>query len=206
MKKIILLCVCLLVLLAAGCGGQKDPSPVISAPDASSPTGGTTVPTEPSSSGETDGTAKPSEPTEPSAPSEPSSPTTAAEPPAVSDGYAIADRAVSLLGTAFRMGGVGPTEFDNPGFVYYCYKEQGIKIPRRAPQMAQAGTEVPKEQLQPGDIVIFCNDIGGEPAFVGIYVANGQFVSCDNPEDPTTTHNFNSKYFTQRFITARRYY
>ena len=187
-----------------GCEKSDDPqssTPLI--PPASTPT---TSSTPSSSTTASDGTTQPTQPTDLTQPTDPTQPTAPTQPTTGTDtGSKIADLAVSLVGTSFKMGGVGPTEFDNPGFVYYCYRQQGITIPRRAPGMAQAGTEVAKDQLQPGDVVIFSNDIGGEPAFVGIYIGNQQFVACNNPETTTKIQKMNNNYFTSRYITARRY-
>lgn len=119
-------------------------------------------------------------------------------------GKAIAELAVSLIGTPFKNGANGPDAFDNPSFVVYCYKQNGYNVPRKASSMATYGQEVPADQLQVGDILVFCNQIGGKPDFCGIYVGNNQFVSCNNPETPTRIQKLNISYWKDRFITARR--
>ncbi len=111
----------------------------------------------------------------------------------------------SLVGTSFKLGGVGPAEFDNPGFVYYCYRQNGITVPRKASAMAAGGREVVRDALQAGDIVVFSNEIGGTADFVGIYIGSGHFVSCNNPSQPTGAQSLSSGYWSERFLTARRY-
>lgn len=121
-------------------------------------------------------------------------------------GQRIAQLACSLLGTSFKYGGTGPSEFDNPGFVYSCYKQHGINIPRRSANMAEGGREVAKEELAEGDIVMFSHEVGGPAAFVGIYVGDGNFVACHNPEKGTVLRDMTTKYYQQHYVTARRYW
>ena len=117
---------------------------------------------------------------------------------------ALVDLAKSLIGTTFKLGGVGPDQFDNSGFVYYVCKENGITIPRLAAGMNTAGTTLARKDMLPGDIAVFCNDIGGPPAFVGIYIGDGKFIACNNPDSPTHVQNMDSNYWTPRFISGRR--
>ncbi len=127
-----------------------------------------------------------------------------ADADASESGKAIAQLAVSLIGTPFVAGGAGPDGFDNPSFVVYCYKQNGYTVPRKASAMATWGEDVPPDQLQAGDILVFANDIGGEAQFCGIYIGNEQFVSCNNPETPTAAQKLDAKYWGPRFIGARR--
>ena len=53
----------------------------------------------------------------------------------------------------FKMGGIGPDEFDNSGFIYYCFKESGVAVPRLTGDLYKAGTAVEKADLKPGDVV-----------------------------------------------------
>lgn len=147
------------------------------------------------------GTGSPADPTT----SKTTAPTVAPDPGASATGTAIAALANSLVGTTFKLGGVGPTEFDNPGFVYYCYKQNGITVPRKASAMAQDGTAVDRASLQAGDIVVFSNEIGGTADFVGIYVGSGKFVSCNNPNQPTGVQSLDTGYWAQRFLSGQRY-
>ena len=117
----------------------------------------------------------------------------------------MAAKAQSLLGTAFRMGGTGPDEFDNSGFIYYCYKENGVTIPRLTGDMFQAGTAVEKEDLQPGDVVFFYVSTEGAAQFAGIYIGDQKFISCNNENSPTKEQVLSWPYYTQRYIGARRY-
>ena len=119
-------------------------------------------------------------------------------------GKAIAQLAVSLVGTPFTFGGTGPDAFDNPGFVVYCYKQNGFSVPNKAAKMALWGEDVPPDMLQAGDIVLFANDIGGAPSFCGIYIGDEQFVACNNPDNPTKVQRLDVEYWGQRFICARR--
>ena len=120
-------------------------------------------------------------------------------------GDAIAQLAISLIGTPFNSSNKIPDGFDNPGFVAYCYRQNGYTIPRKASQMIDYGLDVNPEQIQPGDILVFCNEIGGEAGFVAIYIGDNQFVACANPESGTKTHKLDSSYWAQRFLSARRF-
>ena len=81
----------------------------------------------------------------------------------------------------------------------------GITVPRKASAMAAGGRDVGRDALQAGDIVVFSNEIGGTADFVGIYIGSGQFVSCNNPSQPTSVQSLSSGYWSERFLTARRY-
>ena len=131
-------------------------------------------------------------------------PSAAPQPGASATGTAIANLANSLIGTSYKLGGTGPSEFDNPGFVYYCYKQNGIFIPRNAAAMAEWGTEIQDNDIEAGDILVFANDIGGDPGFVAVYIGDYKMVACSNPERPTDTLAINVDYWSSRFITARR--
>lgn len=189
--------VLLAAVLLTGCGeaGRDAPTMITKAPGSGRTT---TAPSSPASTG-----------VGPSAPAATSSrtavPTVQPDPGSSATGSAIAALANSLVGTSFKLGGVGPAEFDNPGFVYYCYRQNGITVPRKASAMAAGGREVVRDALQAGDIVVFSNEIGGTAYFVGIYIGSGQFVSCNNPSQPTGAQSLSSGYWSERFLTARRY-
>lgn len=120
-------------------------------------------------------------------------------------GNAIADLALSLVGTPFEAGGDGPHAFDNPGVVKYCYKQSGFTVPRKAARMKEYGIEINPDDIRRGDILVFCNEIGEEAGYVGIYIGDDQFVACPNPETPTKIQKLNVSYWSERFLTARRY-
>lgn len=120
-------------------------------------------------------------------------------------GDAIAKLAISLIGTPYKNGGSGPDSFDNPSFVVYCYKQSGYTVPRKATQIINYGLDVNPEEIQPGDILVFCNEIGEDAGFVAIYIGDNQFVASTNPNSGTKLHQLNGSYWSQRFLSARRF-
>ncbi len=131
-------------------------------------------------------------------------PTIATDGDTTEVGNTIAQTAISLIGTPFESNAGGPDAFDNPGFVAYCYKQAGFSVPRRASAMASFGKEASLDALQPGDLLLFCNDIGGEAQFVGIYIGDDQFVACNNPGSLTKAQKIDNKYWLPRLLAARR--
>ena len=145
----------------------------------------------------------PADPTEPTTPTTPAEPTPA--PPAGDKGAAVAALAKTLEGKPYRYGAAGPDAFDNSGFVYYCLKQNGIAAPRKTGDLAQAGTAVNKEDLQAGDVVFFYNDVPGTAQYVGIYLGEGRFIACNNEEKPVVVQDMTLKYFTDHYVSARRF-
>lgn len=120
-------------------------------------------------------------------------------------GDAIAALAISLVGAPYEAGKSGPASFDNPGFVAYCYRQSGFTVPRKAKDMAGYGKEVYPDEIQPGDILLFCNEPQGAISFAGIYIGDNRFISCNNPESPTKEQRLDVSYWAQRFVMARRF-
>ena len=117
-------------------------------------------------------------------------------------GRAIAKTALSLLGKPFEMGKTGPDSFDNSGFVYYCYKANGVAIPRRTSEMVNCGEGV-IGCLSAGDIVLYAAEPGGEASLCAIFVGDGTCVSCNNPDSPTKTFTYSMPYWKDRVVSVR---
>ena len=90
-------------------------------------------------------------------------------------GEEIAAFAQEFLGVEYRYGGKDPeTGFDCSGLVYYVYGNFGIPLYRTAADMEKNGEHVPREELQPGDILLFRR--GGWIGHAGIYIGDEQYI------------------------------
>jgi cell wall-associated NlpC family hydrolase len=93
-------------------------------------------------------------------------------------------RAINLarqyLGTPYVWGGEKPGGFDCSGLLQFIWAKQGVKIPRTTYDQWQAGAQVGKKGLRPGDAVFFrgSDARGNLPGHVGIYIGGGKFIEA----------------------------
>ena len=112
--------------------------------------------------------------------------------------------AKSLMGLKYVWGGTSATKgMDCSGFTQWAFKQQGITIPKAGRYQATSGKYVPKNQLQPGDLVFFNTYMTN--GHVGIYTGNGQFIHTTNNGKGVqmdTLARWGNKYSTGRRITG----
>ena len=127
--------------------------------------------------------------------------TTTSSAPASTNGGSVVETAKSYIGSSYVYGGSGPSSFDCSGFTSYVYKQYGVSLNRTAAGQYSNGTAVSKDELQPGDLVMF-----GKSGInhVGIYIGGGQMVHAANPSRGVTTDTINSGYYYNNYVGARR--
>ena len=114
-------------------------------------------------------------------------------------------------GTPYRLGAVGPREFDCSSFVRHVYAGIGIEVPRYTWTQIKAGKEIKRVMdLQRGDLVFFgkrrgVRDIGHIGIVVSVDLPHSDFtfIHCGTSAGVTTVH-YSSPYFLMRYMTARR--
>lgn len=119
--------------------------------------------------------------------------------PSGSSGSAIVEYAMQFIGVQYLWGGTSPSGFDCSGLTSYVYRACGISIPRVADDQMHAGTYVPRNQLQPGDLVFFGY---GSAYHVGIYVGNDSYLHA--PQDGELVKISSMKYRPD-YLSGRRY-
>jgi cell wall-associated NlpC family hydrolase len=80
--------------------------------------------------------------------------------------------ALAQVGDPYVWAGTGPDGFDCSGLTSYAYAAAGVVLPHSSRAQAELGVEVPRSQLQPGDIVYFYSPV----SHVGLYIGNGMMV------------------------------
>jgi peptidoglycan DL-endopeptidase CwlO len=95
-----------------------------------------------------------------------------APPPAGSIGEQAVAIAERELGVPYVWGGASPSGFDCSGLTMWVYAQLGIHLDHFTGSQWNAGPHVPREDLEPGDLVFFEPDIG----HVGIYIGNNLFI------------------------------
>ncbi len=116
---------------------------------------------------------------------------------------AIIQRAMGYLGHPYRRGGSSARGFDCSGFTTYIFRQHGIQLPRTSASQATVGKPVPRNQLQPGDLVFF-RTRGRRISHVGIYIGNGKFVHSSSARGRVRVDTLTSGYYNRRYAGARR--
>lgn len=118
----------------------------------------------------------------------------------------IVDFAKQYLGYSYIVGGKSPsTGFDCSGFTRYVFREFGYSLGSTSSSQAGAGTPVSREELKPGDLILFLGEDKSGIGHTGIYIGNGEFIHSANPQRGVVTDNLNSNsYYNERFVSGRR--
>ncbi len=124
--------------------------------------------------------------------------------PASSRGAEVAETAKQYLGCSYVYGGSGPSSFDCSGFTMFIYSKFGVSMGHGATYQSNEGTFVSKENLQPGDLVIFRDWDNTSIGHCGIYIGEGNFIHAANPNRGVVTDTLNSGYYYERYVSGRR--
>ncbi len=122
-------------------------------------------------------------------------------------GEEIVNYAKKFLGYKYVYGGASPeTGFDCSGFTSYVYAHFGYSISRSSVEQANCGTKVNKENLQPGDLVIYKNTSLTRIGHVGIYIGNNQMIHASEPGVGVIITDIDSKAhnYPKRYVMGRR--
>ncbi|EFL33164.1 secreted transglycosylase [Streptomyces viridochromogenes DSM 40736] len=88
------------------------------------------------------------------------------------------------LGTPYLWGGTGTAEqggrFDCSGLTQAAYESVGVRLPRVANDQYNAGPHPKRDELLPGDLVFFSDDLTNSRTIrhVGIYVGGGYMIDA----------------------------
>ena len=81
------------------------------------------------------------------------------------------------VGKPYVWGAAGPGSYDCSGLTQAAWRAAGVTLPRATTDQANAGTTVPLDDAQPGDLVFFHDD----SSHVGVYVGDGMMIHAPKP-------------------------
>lgn len=135
--------------------------------------------------------------------------------PATGQAVDVIALARKFLGTPYAYGGGnrfgpgpgwygGATGWDCSSFMQFVHWQGAhVNMPRTAKEQGMAGKAVPRNQLQPGDIVVFSDHDWGH---VGLYIGNGQMIHEPNTGDVAkVTTIVGAPYWESQTWKVRRY-
>jgi cell wall-associated NlpC family hydrolase len=109
--------------------------------------------------------------------------------------------AAQYLGVPYVWAGATPRGFDCSGLVQYVFAQVGISLPHNT--VAQwhdpSAVSVPREALQPGDLVFF-NGLD----HVGIYIGNGYFIDAPHTGTVVRIDSLSQGWYASDYDGAKR--
>jgi cell wall-associated NlpC family hydrolase len=137
-------------------------------------------------------------------------PATFATPPAGIPTNTLGGQAVALayrlLGIPYVWAGATPAGFDCSGLTMYVYAQLGIKLGHYTGFQYYQGRRVPRDQLQPGDLIFFRANSAGVPQHEGMYVGNGSFIHAPHTGDVVKISSLFETRYALSYVGAVRPY
>jgi len=122
-------------------------------------------------------------------------------------GEEIVEYAKKYLGYDYVLGGASPKAgFDCSGLTSYVYKQFGYTLSRTSTAQANNGREVSRDELQPGDLLIFKNQELTKIGHVGIYIGDNKMIHASEPGVGVVITDLDARgyNYNKRYVTARR--
>ncbi|MGN1060038.1 MAG: NlpC/P60 family protein [Clostridia bacterium] len=121
-----------------------------------------------------------------------------------SGGSRVVQVAKQYLGTPYVYGGSSPSGFDCSGFTSFVYRQLGYSINRVANDQLANGVPVSKNELQPGDLVMFKHAGSSQVHHVGIYAGDGMMIHAPQTGDVVKYTSITTGYYNNVYYAARR--
>lgn len=121
-----------------------------------------------------------------------------------SKGQQIVQTAKQYLGRPYVYGASGPNAFDCSGFTSYVYKQYGYSLNRTAEGQASNGVSVSRDNLKPGDLLLYTYRGMYGIGHVGIYIGDGKMIHAGNSSTGVIISDAFSGYYGARYVGARR--
>jgi cell wall-associated NlpC family hydrolase len=114
--------------------------------------------------------------------------------------------AYRFLGVPYVWGGASPAGFDCSGLTMYVYAQLGIKLGHYTGFQYYEGRQVPRDQLQLGDLVFFHANSSGVPGHEGLYIGNGSFIHAPHTGDVVRISSLFETRYALSYVGAVRPY
>lgn len=128
-------------------------------------------------------------------------------------GDLVVDIAKEHLGKPYVWGAEGPNEFDCSGFMMFCYRHVGVKLPRTSREQFKLGEEVEIPDLKKGDLVFwsgFRGTVGESIGHVGMICdvdyekGYFYFIHANSSHKGVSISRSDERYFLLHYKGARR--
>ena len=113
----------------------------------------------------------------------------------------VVSLALQYLGVPYLWGGATPSGFDCSGLVQYVYAQLGVSLPHNtaAQWHDRIAVSVPRDQLQPGDLVFF-NKLDHE----GIYIGGGYLIDAPHTGTDVRIDTLDEGWYAANYDGAKR--
>jgi cell wall-associated NlpC family hydrolase len=113
----------------------------------------------------------------------------------------VVSLALQYLGVPYLWGGATPSGFDCSGLVQYVYAQLGVSLPHNT--VAQwhdpMAVSIPRNQLQPGDLVFF-----NRLDHVGIYIGGGYIIDAPHTGTDVRIDSLSHGWYAANYDGAKR--
>jgi cell wall-associated NlpC family hydrolase len=119
-------------------------------------------------------------------------------------GFLVASLAQQYVGSRYVWGGASPAGFDCTGFVMWVFGQFGVALPHNEAGQLASGEAVGRDDLQPGDVLVFANTYRRGLSHVGIYIGDGRFVHAADEWHGVEVSSLGDGYWSSRLVGASR--
>ena len=117
----------------------------------------------------------------------------------------VINLAKAQIGKPYLWGAEGPNAFDCSGFTYYVFKNAAnIILPRTSSAQGNFGVAISKNNMKPGDLVLFDSTKDGRINHVGIYIGNNSYIHSPSSGKTIRIDSTSGSYFTKNLTKIRR--
>ena len=118
----------------------------------------------------------------------------------------IVETAEGFIGLPYQWGGASAEEgFDCSGLTMAVYQLNGLSLPRSSQDQYTMGAPVERAGLAKGDLVFFATKGREKVSHVGVYAGDNRFIHAPGKGKSIRVDSLSDRYFTTRYVGARKY-